>query len=119
MPKKTNDNKAKWAGYANISIPQTHEDKVLEYIKDSDNVWLKLTAALDEGYQIKFAKDVENDTVRCNMYASLKGMENAGLSLGGFGSDWYTALAVVMYKHHEIAKELWEGYEKPIDRKFG
>jgi hypothetical protein len=119
MPRKKSDQKVTWKGYVNITIPAKMNDKVLSYVKDDKNVWQQLTQIIDEGYTVKFVKGKEDGEVRCNLYCQNPDDDNAGYSLGAWATDWYTALAVCLFKHFVIAQGLWEGYEKPDTGSFG
>jgi len=116
---KKSPKKVTWRGYANISIPATRMKDVEAYIKDDKLVWQRLGELIQKGYSIKFKSGSEDGQVRCNLYCDDPDSDNAGMSLGAWATDWYTALAVAQFKHYEIAEELWDGYEASNSGGFG
>lgn len=119
MAKKSNSKKVAWKGYVNIPIPTKMVERAERFCKDSDNVFSQMNQLIYEGYSIKFVQGSEEGQIRCNLYCADPDSDNAGLSLGAWAGDWYTALAVAIFKHQIVAKGLWDGYEKPDLGSFG
>lgn len=119
MPKTSSKDKVKWRGYINITIPEKMKPKVKAWIADSDTVFQLMNGMLADGYTIKFAQGKTEEEIRCNVYCANANDDNAGYSLGAWSSDWYTSLAVALFKHHHIAKGVWSDFEQPAVGEFG
>lgn len=122
MPKKKANNKAKkfqWKGYVNCNIPATHEDAVMAYVKDEKTVFALMNSLLQGDYRIAFSTDDRSGGIKCALTCYDMDDENGGKCLSSFAGDWYTALAVALYKHVELLDKIWDDAQLPSEKKFG
>lgn len=122
MTKKQSSSKAskfKFQGYVNINISEAQTPEFLSYLKDHDRVWNDYAQCLVDGYAIKANFDAENANYRVSVTGFEDTGDNYGFVIGGFADDWFTALAVVLFKHYYVSKENWQSFHQPENKRFG
>ena len=120
MPKKTTkEQKFVWKGYCNIHIPTNSEDAVLAFIKDEKTVFFEQNQLLITDYTIKFQVDKKSDAIKCTATCYDPDNPNFGHALSAYSDDWYSAMAVLIYKHTQIADRDWTENIQPERRSFG
>ena len=122
MAKKQKDSKSPtfvFKGYVNIGITEKQTPEFLSYLKDHDRVWNDYAQVLVDGYAVKATFDGEEASYRVSLTGFANTGDNFGYVIGGFADDWFTALAVVLFKHYYVAKENWQDYADTPTRKFG
>lgn len=117
MAKKSD--KFKWNGYVNVEISATEAELAEAYIGDEKKVFMAIGKTVVDGYKLAVSFDQETETFRATATCFDKESPNFGYALGAFGSDWYTAIAAVLYKHYEISDEDWTSYAPKSGRSFG
>jgi len=120
MTKKVND-KANftWKGYKNINITSDLEAEVEKFVSDDKNVFHSFNEMLVTGYQIKIYFDEKTESMKAVATCFDGDSVNHGYALSAWASDWYTALAVLIFKHCEIAEKVWEDASVSKINKFG
>lgn len=106
-------------GYVNINISESRSSEFVKYSKDASKVWLDYAQALVDGYAIKANFDDKTGQHRASLTGFHKTGDNFGYVIGGFADDWFTALAVVLFKHFHISGENWSDYAEVDKRTFG
>lgn len=120
MPKKSSERKPfKWQGYVNINIAEKEETSFKNYLADSSTVYDDMTHVLVDGYSIKIHADDKDETIRASLTCFDDKDPNFGYVVGAFAGDWYTAVAVLMYKHFHVARENWMDYKQDEKRAYG
>lgn len=119
MVKKSTKNKFEWKGYANITIPQSEESKVVKFIADDKAVYERYTVILRDGYKIAFQSHEEEESIKITATCYDPDDPNYGMALSAYAHDWYTALAVLLYKHFEVSDTVWTDYQAPDKRAWG
>ena len=122
MPKaKKSSSKTEFTyrGYANINITESLEASAEAYIKDDKNVWYDFQANLIRGLSIKVYFDSESESFKAVATDFNPESPNHGMSLAAYASDWYTAIAVLLYKHTAIAEGDWTSFTSSVKKKFG
>lgn len=114
-----NTKKFKWNGYVNVPIPADIVDEVEAYMKDTNVVWADYNQAVIDGYRFSQSYDEDNKSFKASLTCYDGDSDNFGKAMSSFGSDFYTALAVVLYKHFHITGEDWNGFEAPARKSFG
>ena len=117
--KKSKQAKVEWIGYQNISIPTSMVEGCEKYIADTKEVWSDYTEILVEGYTVKMYYDKDEESYKATLTCFIAESPNAGFALSAFGGDWFTALAVVLYKHSYVADGDWSSVANTSKRKFG
>lgn len=121
MPTKKNASKKQFVfkGYVNISISEKHDTELKKYLADKERVYLDFAQCLQDGYAIKNHFDAENANHRCSITGFESTGDNFGYVIGGFAGDWYTALAVVLYKHFYVSNEAWTEFVTDTKNNYG
>lgn len=97
----------KWNGYKNISIPESHSSEVDRFVADSENVFFTFNQLITTDYTFKFYFDGKSESYKCTVTCYNPDSSNYGYALSAYAADWFTALAVLIYKHTEIADSDW------------
>lgn len=107
--KKSNKKTTKFEfkGYANINVPEAHHNQIEKHIANSQGVYEEINTLAVDGYSIKIYYDSEQENFRASITCMNAEDGNFGYVLGAYAGDWYTALAVLTYKHFDVAKENW------------
>jgi len=106
-------------GYVNIAVPQSHENKIQDHISDAQAVYEELNTLLVDGYSLKIYYDDDSTNYRASLTCMSAEDSNYGYVLGSYAQDWFTALAVLTYKHFDISKESWSRYTQDTKKGFG
>lgn len=121
MPKKTTKNKEKyeWKGYVNVNIPTEAIPDVELFISDEKEVFQSIVTALSQLNTMKVYYDDKQDSFKCTLMSYEPDSPNYGHAMSGYGSDWYTAVAVTLYKHFTICNCDWSIQAITTGRSFG
>lgn len=96
--------KAVWVGYADISLtPQDKARFKAEYVPTVDLLGA-IAASVEQGYKVSLSHDEKHGTCQASLTAQAADSPNAGYTMSGRAGDVLTALAVVMFKHWDIAR---------------
>lgn len=109
----------KWQGYVNIDIPASHVGDAKKFIADDKNVWYSFNQIMVDGYQVKVYFDNSHENFKCVLTCYADNSPNFGYALSAFGDDWYTAIAVVLFKHYELTDGNWNESATSISNPFG
>lgn len=102
--------------FVNYTLPETHGDALAAYMGKADKVYADWTSLLRAGYRVGFSYDSRTDAIICSLTARDEGDPNFGKTMTSFAGDWYTALAVAMYKHYTALNEDWTSVSSPTHR---
>lgn len=81
--------------------------------KSSDELDALVTDVLKTGHKISFSYNETNDQITCTFTGKKDESLNEFRMLTSHASSWWQALAVNLYKHHEIfSAEIWEDLEE-------
>lgn len=118
---KSKEKKAKfeWKGYVNINIPESEHSKLEKFVSDEKNVFFSYNQMLTQNYQIKQYFDDYTESIKTTVVCHDADSPNFGYALSAFAEDWFTSLAVLIYKHCEIADSDWDNASSVTMRKFG
>lgn len=122
MPTKKSTKKEEkfvWKGYVNVAIPATETKAVEAFIKDDSNTFAQWNKMLMEGYQFKFYYNKKEGTMKVNATCYDADDDNFGYCLSAFAGDWYTALAVVIFKHLKVTDTIWTDYASSVSNPYG
>jgi hypothetical protein len=119
MAKKKDSAKFVWKGYANINVPVSEESKLEKFVKDDKDVWVRYTSILQDGYRVSFSHDNDKNVVRCSATCHNPDDPNFGMAMSSFAGDWYTSLAVMLFKHFFVSDTLWGETQTSTERKWG
>lgn len=108
-----------WAGYVNCSIPESHHDAVKALMKDEKNVFYSYNQMLTLDYQISLKYDPDQESFKAVATCYDPESTNFGKALSAFAGDWYSALAVLIYKHFELLKMDWGETDVKEKKAFG
>lgn len=111
--------KFEWQGYVNIDIPESRHDELERFASDDKHVYAQYTAMLYGNYQIKTYFDTYNDAIKCVATCYDPESVNFGYALSSYADDWYTALAVMMFKHFEYSQTDWSSVSAKKIKRFG
>lgn len=111
--------KFEWQGYVNIDLPEKEHSKLEKFATDEKHVFAQWTAMLYGNYQIKLYFDDYNDAIKCVATCYNHEDVNFGFALSSYADDWYTALAVMMYKHFEYSQTDWSSVSSKKIKRFG
>lgn len=113
MTKKKSNKKTNtftFNGYANIGIPDSMSNLVEQHIKDAQAIFEEVNTLAVDGYSIKIYHDSEQGNFRASLTCMNAEDDNYGFVLSAYAADWFTALAVLTFKHFDVAKENWQDY---------
>ena len=108
-----------WNGYININIPSDKMEEATQYIRNQNEVHQDLITAFSQGLTVKMYFDDKSDSYKCVFTDHNPESENFGYALSSFGSDWFTALASGLFKHHVLADGVWSDFKEDYKRSFG
>lgn len=108
-----------WKGYKNINITSDLESDVEKFVEDDKNVFYSFNEMLVTGYQIKIYFDEKNESMKALATCFDADSVNYGYAMSAWAGDWYTALAVLIFKHYEVADKIWEDGTVTKVNKFG
>lgn len=117
--KKKSQNEYKWLGYLNIYLPDDQMEAAAVYMKDSNAVWADFTATLADEITFKIFFDKKADAFKCTMLDYNPDSPNFGYATSSFGSDWFSALAVALFKHVQWTDGDWQFRAGSTNKKFG
>ena len=108
-----------WAGYVNCTIPESHNDAVMKLVKDEKNVFFSYNQMLVDQYNVAIKFDPEQESFKAIATCYNPESSNFGKALSSFAGDWYTALAVLVYKHCELLDKDWGDTSTNDKKSFG
>lgn len=117
--KKTKKPVFKWLGYANISIPNSMSSQCEARIKDEKSVMEFFSEMQWLGYTFKFYADKASESIKVTCTCYVEDSPNFGWALSAYAGNWYTALAVLTFKHYDIAKENWTDFDSETKQSYG
>lgn len=117
--KEKKKTKFEWKGYCNINILESHQSALEAYAADEKTVFYQYNALLVTNYQIKQYFDDYSESIKTVIVCHNPESSNFGFALSSYAEDWYTSIAVAMYKHYEIAQADWDNASSKTIRKFG
>lgn len=105
--------------FVNISLSESDAEKVTAYAANSDEVFRAFEDLCVAGYRVGFSYDAQRDALICSLTCKAQGAPNEGKTMTSFAGDWYTALAVSLYKHYVLTNEVWSSDTKANRPAFG
>lgn len=108
-----------WKGYANVGITEPDVSGLEKFVADEKQVFSLYNQMLVTNYQIKLYFDDYTESIKCVAVCHQPDDPNFGFALSSYAEDWYTALAVMIYKHHTICDRDWDNASSKTLRKFG
>lgn len=106
-------------GYVNINLRSEHTEDVNKTIADRASVLEAYNRLLWASYSFKFYTKGEEESIKLTVTCFDDKSPNFGHALSSYGQDWYVALAVLCYKHFDIAGEDWTSVSSSINSPFG
>lgn len=122
MPRKKAEKEPppfKWLGYKNIHIPEIMRESAQAFCTDEKNVWFSFNQLLIKGYTVKVYFDKKQESFKCTLTCQSHEEANFGYAMSSYAGDWYTSLAICIYKHYELADEDWSSIESKASKSFG
>ena len=121
MAKQKGQKKPKfdWKGYVNVGITEALVPDLEKFVADEKAVFEQYNLMLVTNYQIKLYYDDYSESLKCVAVCHQHDDPNFGLALTSFAEDWYTALAVMIFKHTEICDKDWSSAKSVTVKKFG
>jgi len=84
--------------------------------KSAKDVDAQITDVLQSGHKISFSYNETNDSVTCTFTGKPEESVNEYRMLTSFGSSWWVALCVNLYKHNDFFNDgVWEDMENDDD----
>jgi hypothetical protein len=117
--KEKSTEKFVWKGYCNINVPTSAENVIDAFIKDDKTVFFEFNLLLTSDYTIKYQYDAKNESIKCTATCYNPDSINYGYALSAYAGDWYTALAVLLFKHLTIAEKDWLDYQQATKKTYG
>ena len=106
-------------GYANINVPDSLSNAIEKHIKDAQAVYEEVNTLARDGYSLKVYYDSAQENYRASITCMNAEDDNFGYVLSSYAGDWYTALAVLTFKHFDVAKETWLEYTAEQTKGWG
>lgn len=117
MPQKSP--KFKWNGYVSVNIPSDLLGDAEKYITDNATFVESMNQALIDNYKLGVRHNPDDGSYIATLTCFDGDSDNFGYAMSAFGSDWYTACAVVLFKHFEVTGENWTDYRSSKSHSFG
>jgi|WetSurMetagenome_2_1015567.scaffolds.fasta_scaffold195024_2 hypothetical protein len=97
--------KHEWKGF--IDVPLTTEDKARFEIwrGEAEDLLAAVGAAVADGYKLSVSYDQRNNCFQAALTGMLGAAENVGFTMVGRAGTPDKAIAVVMFKHFELAQQ--------------
>lgn len=108
-----------WKGYANVGVTEAVVPDLEKFVSDEKRVFSEYNKMLVTNYQIKLYFDDYSESIKCVAVCHQHDDPNFGYALSSFAEDWYTALAVMIFKHIVICEHDWDNASSKTLRKFG
>lgn len=106
-------------GYANVLIPEADGNKVAAHIKDAQAVYEEINTLAKDGYSVKVYYNDDDGNFRASLTCMNPEDSNFGYVLASYAQDWFTAVAVLTFKHFDVTKENWQEYTTAKTNSFG
>lgn len=121
MARKKADKEPKfeWKGYVNINIPTNLVDQLEIYASDAKAVYADYNAMLMGNYQIKQFYDAYTESIKTVAVCYNHEDPNFGYAASAFAEDFFTSLAVLLFKHNVICEVDWDNASSKTMKKFG
>lgn len=120
MPKKAKAKpKFEWQGYVNIDVPESKHTELEKFVSDDKTVFFEYNAMLTTDYKITqyFDTYVQGIKTTCTCYNAES--SNFGYCLTSYAEDWYTSLAVLVFKHLKYSDRDWHSVASNKIKRFG
>lgn len=114
MPKsKANEQISTWKGFKDFRLSADQlEAFATDGVHDDDLMDL-VQASLAEGYKLTFTYNGQSDTYNAAMTCNDDKSGNFGYTMSAFGPTFYTAIGLLMYKHHILLEADWNNIPAP------
>jgi len=114
MPKsQANQTTVNWKGFKDFRLTN---DQLAAFATDGvhdDDLMDLVQASLAEGYKLTFTYNGQSDTYNASMTCNDDKSGNFGYTMSLFGPNFYTALGLLMYKHHILLDGDWNNIPAP------
>lgn len=96
--------------FIRVSLDATEKEAAIKWVsRAADELDAALTVVLKSGHKCSFSYNETNDSVTCTFTGKPDESINEYKMLTSFASSWWQALAVNLYKFHELFKGgVWE-----------
>jgi len=114
MPKtKANETLNGWKGFKDFKLTSEQlEAFAVDGVHDDDLMDL-VQSTLADGYKISLTYNGQADTYNASMTCNNEKLANMGYTLSAFAPTLYTALGLLMYKHHVLLDGDWGNIPAP------
>jgi len=117
--KKAKAKQFEFKGYVNIDIPEKEVSALEIFAADDKQVFFEYNAILTTNYTVKQYYDDYSEAIKTVATCFDEDNANFGYSLSAYADDWYTSLAVLLYKHLVLADRDWDSAKSNKIKKFG
>lgn len=108
-----------WQGYVNIDVPERKHTDLEQYVADDKQVFFCYNSLLTTDYQFKQYFDSYTQAIKTVVTCYNADSENFGYAMTAYAEDWYTSLAVAIYKHMVLADGIWSSAASNKVKRFG
>lgn len=108
-----------WKGYCNVGITEPDVSALEKFVSDEKTVFAEYNQMLVTNYQIKIYFDDYSESMKCVAVCHQHDDPNFGYALTSYAEDWYTAIAVMIFKHLKLCDKDWDNASSKTLRKFG
>jgi len=114
MPSK-NGNKViqEWKGFRDFKLTAEQLEGFGSFDTDDDDLMDLVQTTLVEGYKLTLTYSGQSDTYNCALTCNAEKHANQGYTMSAFAPSAYTALKLLMYKHHVLLESDWSKIPAP------
>lgn len=111
---KPSDPPYEWKGFVDIPLSESDKVRFKEWNVEADDILSLIETAVTDGYKLSVTLDTRNSCYQASLTGLAGAPANVGNTMSGRGGSPVKSLAVLMYKHFEIAQQgVWGNTVSP------